>query len=114
MDTMPNESATEARRSSWPHAPARWSFEPGIYMVTAATYSREPLLNSPGRLDLVQDRLFNTAEEFGWRLEAWAILHNHYHFVARSPDDAKTLRRLVSKLHMTTSKDLNSLDGTPG
>ena len=109
-----NDDPSEERQASWPHAPARWTFEPGIYMVTAATYRQEPLLTSPARLDMVQERLFAVAEEFGWRLEAWAILHNHYHFVARSPDDPRTLRRLVGKLHMTTSKELNLLDGTPG
>ncbi len=28
----------------WPHAPAHWTFQPGIYMVTAATYRRLPHL----------------------------------------------------------------------
>ncbi len=83
-------------------------------MVTAATVGRKSLMNSPERLDLVQSRLFEVAEEFGWRLEAWAILANHYHFVSRSPDDAETLRRLIGKVHMTTAKQLNALDGTPG
>jgi len=83
-------------------------------MVTAATSGRRSLLSSPSRLDLVQNRLFEVAEDLSWRLEAWAILANHYHFVARSPDDPETLRRLVAKVHMTTAKELNALDGTPG
>ncbi len=98
----------------WPHAPPHWLFEPGIYIVTAATYRKLPLLSTPEHLDLMRDRLFELANEFGWQLEAWAILANHYHFVARSPEDPETLRRLIAKLHMTTAKALNRLDRTPG
>jgi putative transposase len=108
------QSREYAVMRSWPHAPPHWLFTPGTYMVTASTYKKVRLLNTSARLDLVQNCLFEVAAEFGWRLEAWAILANHYHFVARSPDDPRTLRRLIGKLHMLTAKALNLLDGTPG
>ena len=98
----------------WPHAPLHWLFEPGIYMVTAGTYRKEPYLLAPQRKDYFQQRLFEIAEEFGWRLQAWAILHNHYHFVAVSPEDPATLRRFIGKLHMTTTKEFNRQDSAPG
>jgi len=72
---------------SWPHAPPHWLVEPGMYMVTASTY---------------------------WQLHAWVVLHEHYHFLAASPDDPRTLRRLINKLHMVTAKAFNREDGTPG
>ncbi len=105
--------ASPQSKRQWPHAPPHWLFEPGIYMVTASVTEKEHLLHTPERLDLVQDGLFSTALEFGWRLEAWAVLANHYHFVARS-DEPNTLRRMLGKLHMTTAKELNRLDGSPG
>lgn len=98
---------------NWPHAPAHWLFEPGIYMVTASTYHKVYHLKSPVRKDYFQERLFSIAAEFGWQLQAWAILSNHYHFIARSPDDPQTLRRFINKLHMTTAKEFNLQDGTP-
>ena len=58
--------------------------------------------------------LFNYAVEFGWELRAWAILSNHYHFIAASPSEPKTLRKFLSKLHMQASKQLNVWDNTPG
>ena len=67
--------------------------------------------------DWFQDKLFALASEFGWRLEAWAILSNHYHFVAHSPDvggGANSLGRFVQKLHSLATKELNRRDGTPG
>jgi putative transposase len=99
---------------NWPHAPAHWLFEPGLYIVTTGTYRKLPHLNSPPRLDLVQESLFNYAHEFAWNLRAWAVLANHYHFVAASPSDPGTLRRFLGKLHMQTAKQLNRLDNTPG
>ena len=83
-------------------------------MITAGTYEKVHHLHTPERRDLMQTALFGVAAEFGWELQAWAILSNHYHIVARSPDDPATLRRLIGKLHMTTAKALNRLDEAPG
>jgi putative transposase len=99
---------------SWPHAPTHWLFEPGSYIVTAATLHKAPLFLAPERRDLLQATLFDTTAEFGWRLDAWAVLSNHYHFVARSPGNPSTLKRVLGKLHMQTAKQVNRLDGTPG
>lgn len=96
------------------HAPPHWLFEQGIYMVTAGTFKKLPHWSTPERRDFLLDSLFARAAEFGWQLQAWAVLPNHYHFVAKSPEDAGTLSRFLSKLHMTTAKQLNEWDGTPG
>ena len=98
----------------WPHAPTHWTFSPGIYMVTAGTLHKERFLRSAEHLDLVQDQLFATADEFGWRLEAWAVLANHYHFVARSSDDPASLAAFLRKLHACTARELNRRDERPG
>jgi hypothetical protein len=65
---------------NWPHGPAHWLFEQGLYIITAATYRKLPHLNSPARLDFFQNSLFQHPDEFGWDLRAWAVLANHYHF----------------------------------
>ncbi len=61
-------------RYDWPHAPAHRLGEKGAYMVTAGTYDKYPFLNSAARLDLVLGLLFDCALEFGWQLQAWAVL----------------------------------------
>jgi putative transposase len=101
-------------RSNNKHAPPHLLFEPGIYMVTAGTYQKLPHWNTPQRLDYLLAALFECAAEFGWQLQAWAVLANHYHFVATSPLDPASLRKFLSKLHMTTAKQLNQWDGAPG
>jgi putative transposase len=54
------------------------------------------------------------AAEYCWEFQAWAVLSNHYHFVARSPEDPTTLKRMLSKLHTLTAKAVNLEDETPG
>ena len=99
---------------NWPHAPAHWLFEPGLYMVTAGTYLKAPHLSSSERLNFFLESLFAHAAESEWKLQAWAVLANHYHFVAASPPEADTLSTFLGKLHMQTAKQLNSWDKTPG
>ncbi len=98
----------------WPHAPVHWLFEPGLYMVTAGTYKKLPHLNSPMRLNFFVESLFASAAAFCWDLRAWAVLANHYHFIAASPQEPGTLRKFLGKLHMQTSKKLNHWDNAPG
>lgn len=88
--------------------------ERGIYMVTAGTYGKALFFNTPERRDLLLSRLHACTTEFGWELQVWAVMANHYHFIARSPEDPKTLRRVLNKLHMTTAKAVNALDDMPG
>jgi putative transposase len=99
---------------NWPHGPAHWLFETGLYIITSGTYRKLPHLDSPARLDFFQNSLFQYADEFGWDLRAWAVLANHYHFVAVSPTEARTLRKFLGKLHMKTAGQLNLWDNKPG
>lgn len=99
---------------NWPHGPAHWLFEPGLYMITTGTYKKLPHLSSPERLDFFQAALFRYASEFGWDLRAWAVLSNHYHFIAASPSDPATLRKFLGKLHGQTAKQLNRWDKADG
>jgi putative transposase len=115
----PLEAALESggmlpQSKDWPHAPIHRLDIRGIYMVTAGTYLKSHHLNTPERLELAMQMLFSGAREFEWELHAWAILSNHYHFVARSPAHPASLRRMMGKLHMTLAKELNRQDGTPG
>ncbi|WP_372797210.1 transposase [Pontiella sp.] len=98
----------------WPHAPMHCFDEQGVYMVTAGTYRKHRLFNSPEKLSMLRDMLFKYAEQFEWRLQAWAILNNHYHFIAVSPADASTLKSMLSRLHEYSAKKLNRMEGVSG
>jgi putative transposase len=102
------------KTNSWPHAPEHRLIERGTYIVTCGTYRKQHVLNNPEKLTLVHNLLFELADKYGWNLQAWAVMSNHYHFVATSPDDPSTLKKMLSTLHTLSARDLNSIDGTPG
>ena len=106
-----------AAQTPWPHAPTHQLSERGTYFVTAGTYLKQHHFRGANRLRVLQRGLLTVAERFGWRLEAWAVFSNHYHFIAHSPataEDAQSLSRMLGLLHEKTAKWLNKLDQTPG
>ena len=106
-----------AGKTSWPHAPAHQLSESGAFFVTAATYRKQHHFQGAHRLGVLHRGLLKVAMEYDWRLEAWAVFSNHYHFVAHSPVNekgSKSLSAMLSTLHEKTAKWINSLDNTPG
>ncbi len=98
----------------WPHAPIHRLDEHGTYFNTAGTLHKEHWFRGPERLDLLETALLRIMKEAGWRLEAWAVFSNHYHFVAHSEPGSQNLRAVLKRLHGETSRDVNLLDGTLG
>ena len=100
---------------NWPHAPPHRLGSEHSYFVTAGTFGKEHFFRTPERLDVLQRGIIKLAEEFSWRLEAWAVFSNHYHLIARPPErqEGTTLGKMLSKLHEKTAKWINKLDSTP-
>jgi len=98
----------------WPHAPVHRLELQGTYMVTAATYERRKMFAGPDRLDFLMESLFKISTEFGWRLQAWAIFANHYHFIALAPEKPGNLVSMIRKLHACTARKLNQMDEQEG
>ncbi len=83
-------------------------------MVTAGTYHKQPFFGSPERLTLLCDKLLELAETYGWNLQAWAVLSNHYHFVALAPEQPESLRAFLQHLHSVTAREINRQDAMRG
>jgi putative transposase len=101
----------------WPHAPTHQLSARGTYFVTAGTYLKAHHFRGLDRLRVLHRGLLTVAQDFGWRLEAWAVFSNHYHFVAHSPseaEDATNLSKMLGVLHTKTGSWLNRLDRTAG
>ncbi len=97
----------------WPHAPRHELSADGTFIVTAATLGRRPVFR--GREQVLHDGVLTLAAEMGWRLQAWAVFSNHYHFVADCPlGGAATLRPLLRRLHAGSATVVNRADRTPG
>ena len=104
-------------KTPWPHAPTHQLSVRGTYFVTAATYEKAHLFRGADRLCVLHRGLLAVAEKFGWKLEAWAVFSNHYHFVAHSPPtqaDASSLPSMLSTLHVKTAEWINKLDRAAG
>jgi putative transposase len=100
----------------WPHAPEHRLHVRGTYFVTASTYLRQHHYRGKARLAVLHRGLLKVAFDFGWRLEAWAVFSNHYHFIGHTPEDqatAESLSRMLGLLHEKLAKWINRLESAP-
>jgi hypothetical protein len=51
------------------------------------------------------------SKQHGWQLEAWAVLANHYHFVARGNTQSTNLRQFLQQLHYDSARGLSHATG---
>lgn len=98
----------------WHHRPAHVFESNQRYMVTASTLHKQMFFKGDERLAILRNQLFSLSEKLGWELQAQALFPNHYYFIAKAPDDAKTLKTLVRQLHSVTARELNRIDGDAG
>ena len=82
-------------------------------MVTAGTHLKLPLFRTPETLTFLTNLLLDLAESHAWRLEAWAVFPNHYHFLGESEKNGP-LRDLIREFHSKSAMEINHLDGVPG
>jgi len=108
-------SAGALHKTPWPHAPLHRLSQNGTFFVTAGTYLKQHHFHGKARLAVLHRGLLTVARDFGWRLEAWAVFSNHYHFVAHSPSaGAETLSPMLGRLHEKLAKWVNQLDNAEG
>jgi putative transposase len=108
--TIPTQPSSEY----WPHAPMHRLSESGVYFITAGTYGKKHYFAGATRLAVLCRGLLTVCSEAQWRIEAWCVFSNHYHFVAHSPPGgAESLAALLNRLHARTAEWVNRLDGTP-
>ncbi|PWU19355.1 MAG: hypothetical protein C5B50_06795 [Verrucomicrobia bacterium] len=98
----------------WPHAPIHRLSENAVYIVTSGTLHKKHLFDTQPKRDLLERMLLSMSKREGWQLEAWAVMANHYHFVARGNPDSKNLREFLHQLHYDAAVELNELDACPG
>jgi putative transposase len=85
-----------------------------MYIVTGSLLYKKRLLFDAERKALILRILLERTAHWGWELQAWSILENHYHFIGRAPENALTLEKLIRQFHSKTAVELNKLDGTSG
>jgi putative transposase len=94
----------------WHHSPLH-KFIPGsVYMITGATFNKEPFYSGPDRLKYLQEQLLAILKKHGWVVQAWAVFPDHYHFIARAPEAGSSLSSLIKELHSITAREVNRFD----
>ncbi len=106
--------STKPPPKDWPHAPVHRLSENAVYIVTSGTLYKKHLFNTDAQLDLVERMLLSMAKQHGWQLEAWAVMANHYHFVARGNQQSTNLGEFLRQFHYDSACALNKLEGQPG
>lgn len=97
----------------WHHAPHHVFAPNTFYMVTAGTLHKEHRFKGHDRLHILQEALFQVLKFRGWKLRAWALFSNHYHWIGVSPTEG-SIRRLIQHLHSESAKKLNEFDHAAG
>ena len=106
--------AASPAKPDWPHAPVHRLSENGIYFLTAGTLYKTRFFDTEEKRDMLERMLLSLAKAAKWQLEAWAVLNNHYHLVARGNPDSAPFGEFVSALHSKSAIELNKLEGLQG
>jgi REP element-mobilizing transposase RayT len=91
----------------YPHNPPHYFVPNAMYMVTGAILHNQYLLKEDRKKGQVLRTLHERSDLLGWQLEAWAILNNHYHFIAQAPKNVLSLSTLIRQIHSITAIQLN-------
>jgi putative transposase len=95
--------------SLWPHAPAHHFTYGDTFFITGATLYKQHFYRNATALDELQELLCSEAEEHRCLLQAWSLLSNHYHLVAKGAGG--DVRELVTRFHTEGAIALNRRDG---
>lgn len=83
-------------------------------MVTTGTLYKQPLFKASANRDLIERMMLSMSKQFGWQLEAWVVLANHHHFIARGHQESADLREFLQQWHYDSARALNEMEGKPG
>jgi putative transposase len=98
----------------YPNNPPHYFIPNAMYMITGAILYSQHLLIEERKKQFILETLLERSSLLGWDMQAWAILNNHYHFIAQAPENVNTLSKLIRQVHSITALQLNNWGRTPG
>ena len=110
----PTNTPPHSKFTDWHHAPPHRFIAGSTYMITGGTLYKQHFFAKGQSLKILETLLFETAKSFGWTLEAWALLSDHYHLIAIAEEAARELSRWIQRLHSLSSEAINGIDGCRG
>ena len=97
----------------YPHNPPHLFIDGAIYFITGAILDKRHILRDDAHKEIVRAAMDKWFAHFDWQLDAWIILSNHYHLVAKAKL-AKNMPTIMARMHGGSATPLNRLDGAPG
>jgi putative transposase len=97
-----------------PHNPPHFFLPGALYMLTASIYQKEHLIQSSQRKQEWRNAFYEAAKIYRWQIVAWVVLHNHYHAIVQSPENAATLSKFIGSYHKYTARKWNNEEGLSG
>ena len=79
-----------------------FKLETAPYFLTGAIYQKRKLLQDADLKQLLLDKIREKTSQFGWALEHWVILDNHYHLMLHSRH-GKDLTAMMRQIHGGTA-----------
>jgi len=84
-------------------------FQPATkYFFTCATYKKKHYLKTDNAKILLFSSILTACDQYGWKLEDWVILDNHYHLMLTSPGKSLNLAKMMGDVHRFTSLRLKN------
>jgi putative transposase len=109
----PSGSRVLPAPAPWRHTPAHRFSPRGTYILTAATAGHAHLFDTPEKLDLLRDTVFELSDNYELTLQAWTFLTNHYHLVAGFESARVPHQVFLHHLHRELALRLNASDRMP-
>jgi putative transposase len=96
------------------HNPPHLFIPNATYLITGSVIRKFNYLDTDAKKAFFCEVLQKQSQKFNWRLDAWACLHNHYHFVGKAPENIESIVALIRAVHSLTARFINDTDGKPG
>ena len=85
-----------------PHTPAHLLLDDMTYFITGAIYQKRLLLTKSELKETSLNIMQHIFQEYGWQLQHWVILDNHYHLLGQSRQ-GKDLSEVFRRIHGSSS-----------
>jgi|TARA_B100000315_G_scaffold28113_1_gene23928 putative transposase len=73
------------------------------YFITGATYQKKHWLKTNEAKQRLLKSIQIGFKQYGWILEDWVILNNHYHLMSNAPANSGTLSKMFNDIHKFVS-----------
>jgi len=109
------EEVVEFRKScGYPlHAPPHPFREESVYLITAANFEHNAIMNFPERRNKFQETLLHGFSEINARIIGWVILPDHYHIIV-AVESLNLVFSMIRLIHGRTSHEWNLEDNLTG